>query len=310
MSEISKRLREERERVGISLDEIARYTKIPIKYLHALENDQFHTLPSSAHAKAYLGKYIDLLGLPRKQLLALYKAEQYEFEAVVPHTPISVFKKISKNTIVFTTSQGVIIIAAFLSFLLLFYIYAQLHTLLASPTLILTSPAEGENITEPFVTVEGKTESDSILFINGQKIDVESSGDFREKIALSNEHSQQIIVTAENKISKAKTEIRRGIISKTSEPSLNSLLESPVPTSLSSVKLQIRVTQDVTITVTKDGIRKPEILVKNTVTQLYADTKISITSNKPQYIYVKYNDGPEERMGTSGTVTKEWPKPK
>lgn len=306
MSEIGKRLREERERLGLSLDTISQYTKIPQKYLRALENNDYLLLPSMAHTKAFIGKYADLLGLPKKQLLALFKAEHYQEEKIIPQKHISVFKKLSHATIVLTTNQAVIFVVACISLIFLFYIYSQLRTLLAAPYIVLNSPSEGEIVEETYITVEGQTENDAILLINNHQIDVESDGYFKEKIELSNEYNQNIIVTAINKVSKAKTEIRRAI--KVNISAVATILETPTTPFIttSHIKLNIRVTQDTWLRIEIDGNRTEFIMPRKTSNVFYANKKISVRSGKAQATYISYNDEPEEVMGPPGPLTKVW----
>ena len=67
--EIGRRLREARERLGITLDEAERSTRIRAERLHALEEGDFDSLPSRAQARGFLKNYSEYLGLPGDELL-------------------------------------------------------------------------------------------------------------------------------------------------------------------------------------------------------------------------------------------------
>ncbi len=57
---ILKRVRVEK---NISLEEIAEATKIRVKYLQAIEDEQFDLLPGAVYAKGFVNTYIRYLGI-------------------------------------------------------------------------------------------------------------------------------------------------------------------------------------------------------------------------------------------------------
>jgi cytoskeleton protein RodZ len=68
-------LRQERERKNISLDDVAKVTRISLQYLEALERDEFQTLPASVFARGFLRTYAAHIGLDPKEVLNLYEAQ-------------------------------------------------------------------------------------------------------------------------------------------------------------------------------------------------------------------------------------------
>lgn len=70
--ELGRRLRQIREQRGISLDQIAYRTRIDQRYLIAIENGQFHLLPSEQHVKSYLRAYAMCIGVNPQSVLQLY----------------------------------------------------------------------------------------------------------------------------------------------------------------------------------------------------------------------------------------------
>ncbi len=63
MFEIGASLRRAREQQGLRLAEIEHATRIRERYLAALENEQFDSLPGEAYAKGFLRQYAETLGL-------------------------------------------------------------------------------------------------------------------------------------------------------------------------------------------------------------------------------------------------------
>lgn len=73
MQEIGIRLAEARKRLGLTLEEAERSTRIRTHHLAALERGEFETISSHVQAKGFLRNYAEFLGLPADDLL-----EQYE----------------------------------------------------------------------------------------------------------------------------------------------------------------------------------------------------------------------------------------
>ncbi len=63
MFEIGNSLREARTRKGFDFPELEQGTKIRAKYLRALEDESFDTLPSATYVKGFLRTYANYLGL-------------------------------------------------------------------------------------------------------------------------------------------------------------------------------------------------------------------------------------------------------
>lgn len=63
MFEIGYSLRAARERQGIGLPEAELATKIRVKYIRALEEEDFDALPADTYARGFLRTYADYLGL-------------------------------------------------------------------------------------------------------------------------------------------------------------------------------------------------------------------------------------------------------
>ncbi len=73
MPSVGSYLRELRTQRGISLEEIARFSRVLGGYLEALEADQFSTLPAPVFTKGFIRAYCQALGVPPDEALALYE---------------------------------------------------------------------------------------------------------------------------------------------------------------------------------------------------------------------------------------------
>ncbi|UJA20129.1 helix-turn-helix domain-containing protein [Thermoleophilia bacterium SCSIO 60948] len=68
-------LRDARNREGLEITDVERTTKIRIKYLRALEAEEWDQLPSPAYAKGFLRTYAQLLGLDGDALVDEFRRQ-------------------------------------------------------------------------------------------------------------------------------------------------------------------------------------------------------------------------------------------
>jgi cytoskeleton protein RodZ len=74
MAQIGSILRETRIRMGLSLKEVSEITKVRVKYLAALEEDEYGALPGPTFIKAYLRTYASVLRLDADGLVEEYRS--------------------------------------------------------------------------------------------------------------------------------------------------------------------------------------------------------------------------------------------
>jgi cytoskeleton protein RodZ len=90
-------LKNEREKRGLSYEQVAQITRLRRHFLEALENEEWHNLPPSVFVKGFIRSYAKALGMEESKLLELYKNTLPE--DVAPPTPIIEPRK-SKKAIV------------------------------------------------------------------------------------------------------------------------------------------------------------------------------------------------------------------
>lgn len=65
---VGTRLRGRREEMGLSLDEIAQRTRVPLRHLHAIEDGNYGSLPSITYAMGFAKAYARTVGLDEVEL--------------------------------------------------------------------------------------------------------------------------------------------------------------------------------------------------------------------------------------------------
>jgi len=66
-------LKHERELRGVPLEEIAAVTKVHIRFLEALENNEFDQLPGEVFIKGYIRSYAKVIGLDSEEMVTAYE---------------------------------------------------------------------------------------------------------------------------------------------------------------------------------------------------------------------------------------------
>jgi cytoskeleton protein RodZ len=89
MESVGSRLARERERRDITLQEIARITKINIHYLDAIDHDELNRLPGGIITKGFLRAYAKEVGVDSEEIIADYTAsvQASQRENVPPPQP-------------------------------------------------------------------------------------------------------------------------------------------------------------------------------------------------------------------------------
>jgi len=74
---LGKYLKTERERRNLSLEEAAKFTKIRIQFLRAIEEDRYELLLPNVYVKGFLTQYVRYLGLnPNEVILRVLRVSK------------------------------------------------------------------------------------------------------------------------------------------------------------------------------------------------------------------------------------------
>ena len=75
MASIGQKLRQERERLGIPVSEIARETRISARYLEAIETEDTRTLPHDFFYRSFVRQYAEYLGISADEIRVTLRRE-------------------------------------------------------------------------------------------------------------------------------------------------------------------------------------------------------------------------------------------
>ncbi len=199
MIHVGEKLYEERIKRELTLDEVAKATKIRVSFLAAIEKGEYKKLPSGTYAHGFVRNYAKFLGLPERELIALFKRE-YDEEKSVKVLPEGLLRKndFPLKRIKFAPTFKIFIL---IFIILLAYIFFQYRSAIFNPPLTVSFPKENSIISSQTVTVVGKTNSNSTVFINNETASLDREGNFKKTIAVF-PGKEKIVIKAINNFNK------------------------------------------------------------------------------------------------------------
>jgi len=213
-STLGSRLEQEREALGFSIKEVSEKTHIAPQYIEALEKAQYEILPGEIYAKCFVRSYAKFLDTDPEEMVGLYLSEK----KIMNNTNTAVQKDIhtpvkKASYLHFLVAPRILrsLMVVFVALVCLTYLGFKVEAIVRPPDLEVIQPLENTLLYEPFVVVEGYTQTGATLTINNQKILVEDDGRFSHKLDLSR-GLNEVIIAAKRDHSKENIVIRRIVV--------------------------------------------------------------------------------------------------
>jgi len=197
------RLKVLREEKNMTIETLAQKSCINKKYLQALEDCRFNDIPCPhIYIGHFIKKYVQTLGEDPTPYIAQYRQEEIQTTDTDKKQSIATKSK----TILYNVPHMVRIGFSMMAVLcLLVYLGFHIHNILQAPTLVISSPRDGDISNENPIIVQGKTDPETRITINEKQIANDEQGNFSEEITLKN-GINTLVVSVENKHGKQSTE--------------------------------------------------------------------------------------------------------
>jgi len=181
-------LKQARLELGVNREDTAAKLKIPKNYIARFEDGVFDKLPDDVYTKIYLKAYCKFLGLDTQTMVNLHRQERQRSQALrarrqdeehrhpttaIPRRHLVVTPQIIRAAVLAAVVIG---LAA--------YFWWAVARIVRPPAITVTSPRDGLVTTEQAVTIEGRTEQEVALRINGKYVAPDSSGNFKDTLEL------------------------------------------------------------------------------------------------------------------------------
>ena len=157
MARVGEQLRAQREKKGITLEQAAHDTRIREKFLKALEDSDYQTLPGTVYTKGFLRNYTDYLELGTEELVVQFHQERDQPDAPRTFKPLN---PIARRSLIFTPAVFVPVIVLAGIVLFVSYLYYQFVSFAVPPKIDVTEPASDAIAQSADFVLKGRTVPD------------------------------------------------------------------------------------------------------------------------------------------------------
>lgn len=206
MIKAGQRLKDTRVTKRLTIEDVAKATKIRSAFIQAIEKGEYNKLPSPAYASGFVRNYASFLGLPEREILAIFRREFDEEQAfkVLPDS-LTTSQDFPRRSLRIQQTLLIlfVVLGTFFS-----YIGYQYRFLVVNPPLSVDNPQEGMTTNQELL-IHGKTDGNATVTVNNSPVTMTTTGEFSKKVLLFPGKTTLSIV-ATNTIGK-KTEVKRTI---------------------------------------------------------------------------------------------------
>jgi len=202
---VGARLKKERRRQKLTLEDAEEATKIRLRYLKALEADRFDQFPQLVYMLGFVRRYARFLALETDEIVEQFRQEHKEFAGEKLALGIADEPKVSR--IIVTPRVAIGVVAALLILAVVGYIVFSVNKLSQPPAIEIVSPTT-PTTSERNLAIEGKTLATATVEINNQTVNVDDRGHFMQKAELSS-GINIFEIKAKSRLGKESTEVLR-----------------------------------------------------------------------------------------------------
>ncbi len=169
-------------------------TQIRLKYLEALERDDFSIFSAQVYALGFLRRYAVYLGLDADNIIERYESDleltkNLEKKQLIKSKQKDIFNQESneyKQRKPINISPQIVLSCVIALFVVGFfgYVWFQVKSFAASPDIEINNPTNEIVVMMDNIIVEGKTDAGASLFINDQVVTLDAEGKFSQQIKL------------------------------------------------------------------------------------------------------------------------------
>ncbi|KUK76550.1 MAG: Uncharacterized protein XD93_0850 [candidate division WS6 bacterium 34_10] len=305
MITVGEVLKKQRKELGKTVEQVALDTKIQPRFITYIESNDFEKFDSPIYAQGFIKIYAKYLELNEDRILALYRRSvpnDNQKNSLNRETQIVKHRNIS-------ISPKLIAIAFSILFLLgiLGYIGFQIYQFQNPPTITIQSPENGQTVSEKEISVTGSVDSNSVLFVNDQPIEISPEGNFNYSIKLNPGVNIITVLAKKNNSTQESVETIKVTydVPDTEEVKEN---EEPIEKQVNTVRLET-VNSSVWVQFNVDQVNKlSQIVQSGEVYEYEVENQFSLTTGISTSTKLYFNDEeiPITQGGSSiGSITCE-----
>ncbi|OGL54392.1 hypothetical protein A3K55_01840 [Candidatus Shapirobacteria bacterium RBG_13_44_7] len=162
----------------LNLDEISKKTKIPTKYLEAIELEDIQNLPDEPYCSLIVKDYADSLGLNGQNILSIFRRDVLTRKKYLSG---------SKKTISITPQLSFAVVVVSVVIIFSAYLLFEYVKFNSPPHLEVKWPEKNNN---PTLEITGTTDLEATVRINGDLVIVDAEGKFSKSVNIGNSETK------------------------------------------------------------------------------------------------------------------------
>jgi cytoskeletal protein RodZ len=178
MKTVGQLLHAARKSKGLSLDQLSSLTKIDVKYISALEDDNYSSLPSETFVKGFIRNLSIRLDCNPDELISIFRRDYRipaEGSKTIRRKQISGFGNLTSSHVLPFILGGIVFTV---------YLIFQFRAILSPPKLDIVRPSSGSVLVSP-IEIEGTTDVDASISVgNDIQAKPDNSGHFLVRVSL------------------------------------------------------------------------------------------------------------------------------
>ena len=175
-----------RRNKGLSIDRIAHMISVSPQHLKNLESDAYDSLPPAVYTKNFLYEYAKFLDLSPRTVYDRFLSEKDLYYST--RRPTKETKNVNRNKLVgFILNPKTLKYAGLLCLFILVagYLLISINNIFSRPELVVSYPLENNLITtERTLELQGVTEREVTLTVNGRQVIYDKNGRFSIQLDL------------------------------------------------------------------------------------------------------------------------------
>ncbi len=308
---LGEKLKRIRNEYRISLNEVAKNTRIQMKYLESLENGEYEKLPPDVYVRGFVRSYAHFLGADESVLLKLYERERnIQKNLKKEHFQETRNERFSSPKVVVTPRVLVTTLIAFVVLGSCLYLYREFQLFASVPYLVVLEPVDGRIVEGSELYVRGKADKDSRLTINNQPTLVRDDGTFSERVNM--QPGQNVLaVVAVNQFGKEERKtitVQANFETRGESPDVSTQAPEDVRTEpTQSLHLDVRTSGKATqVSVLADGTAVYSGLLTPDVVQSFeAKNGFMLTTDDGGRTQIRLDGGEWKTVGEKGKAMKD-----
>ena len=196
MKKVGEIFREERLKRRLSIDRVVKITKIPRRFLLAIENGDYSRLPRGVYLNLYIKEYSRFFKLPEQKMLAIFRRDYQPTTQSFRERfhPMALKSWLQWRRLL----SGGLILLVFAG-----YLFYQYMNFVSPPKVRLNvlDLASGERM------IKGKTDPQASLKIDNEAVNLDKSGHF--SYLIKDKDKKEVVVVAESPAGKERKIIKK-----------------------------------------------------------------------------------------------------